>query len=370
LRIRFFITVALTVAVTLSVVVLTGRALANLSSQSNPFPTPTTVVVPNFSDPVAMVSYGRNVWVANWNSNSITEVDGASGAIVRKLSGLNYELGNFGPTGLAVYHNNLWVSSGNATSLTDINSITGTLIRVIKDPSYGFNTQFGSMAIVGSNLWVLNTNTITVINATTGALVRIIAGPQYKIDPQPNGVLTQAGGVVWVANSASSLEEINASTGALIRIIDNPSYRFSNIQSLAAYKNSLWVANYDNSTVTQVNATTGALVQVIQGSGPINSNIVWKALKGMLHVNCISMPDALMVLDGDLWIVNYNYNDALITELNATTGALMRVAKGSSYGVNNDLLITSWQGYIWDANGKDFISEIDPSTGKLIQEVH
>jgi hypothetical protein len=75
------------------------------------------------NDPRALVSDGTNIWVANTGSNSVTEINAATGAFVRKLSGGSYNFS--GPSALAFDGTHIWVANQNNNSLTEVNASDG-----------------------------------------------------------------------------------------------------------------------------------------------------------------------------------------------------------------------------------------------------
>ena len=86
---------------------------------------------PRFLDePYALVaSSGKELWVANLASNSLTEISASTGSLVQVVSGLSY--GFNGPIALAVGGGDLWVANESGKSLTEVNASTGSLIRVV-----------------------------------------------------------------------------------------------------------------------------------------------------------------------------------------------------------------------------------------------
>jgi hypothetical protein len=95
----------------------------------------------------------------------------------------------------------------------------------------------------------------------------------------PSAVVV-AGGDLYVANSLSnSVTEVAASTGRLLRVISGPVYRFDAPHAMATHGAEVFVANNafagsaaagpvtapGTGSVTELNASTGALVRVISG---------------------------------------------------------------------------------------------------------
>ena len=70
----------------------------------------------------------------------------------------------------------MWVPDGDSDAVTEINAATGALIRVIDAPEYQFSGP-DAIAAAGDGVWVVNVDggSVTEINAATGALVRVIS---------------------------------------------------------------------------------------------------------------------------------------------------------------------------------------------------
>ena len=106
---------------------------------------------------------------------------------------------------------------------------------------------------------------------------------------------------------------------------------FNGPSGIASDGTHVWVANYGNS-VTELSASTGALVKVISGSR-YGFNGSGAVASGGGHV----------------WVANLGGNS--VTELSASTGALAKLISGSSYGFNSPLAIASDGTRVWVANG-------------------
>jgi outer membrane protein assembly factor BamB len=233
------------------------------------------------------------------------------------------------------------------------------------------------MAVAGDDLFVADYDngtgdSVIELNASTGTLVRVISGPEYKIGG-PYAIAV-AGDDLVVANATDNslltdnawLTEINVSTGALVRVISGPKY---NLASPVAFPpasvvvvagDDLFVANRPESgggSVTEINVSTGALVRVASGRAYRLSN-----------------PIAMAVVGGNLFVANGRGNS--VTELDASTGALVRVVTGGAYKFSgpfgmavagDDLFVTDY-GVEPDVEGNS-VTELDASTGALVRVV-
>ena len=92
------------------------------------------------------------------------------------------------------------------------------------------------------------------------------------------------------------------------------------------------MANPDGKSVTELSASTGALVQVISGSS--------YGFDG---------PDAISSDGTHVWVANSGNS---VTELSASTGALVQVISGSGYGFDAPEAISSDGTDVWVANAR------------------
>lgn len=91
------------------------------------------------------------------------------------------------------------------------------------------------------------------------------------------------------------------------------------------------MANRDGDSVTELNASTGALVKVISGSA-----------------YGFDDPDAVATDGDDVWVTNGMANS--VTELGATTGRLVKIMARSAYGFEVPDAITADGTDAWVAN--------------------
>jgi hypothetical protein len=79
-------------------------------------------------------------------------------------------------------------------------------------------------------------------------------------------------------------------------------------------------------------------------------------------------PLALAVSDGIIWLLNYDS----VTLINASTGALVRVERGTGDGLDAPRDIAAVGSRIWITNGggQTSISEYDAGTGALLAVIN
>ena len=318
--------------------------------------------------PDAIAVAGNRVWVANAGDGAsgwLTEIDAATGALVRIVAGQRYGLTD--PVALAVDGNTLWVADGTGNAVTEVNATTGALIRVIA----GQGDQFAdpeAIAAGGGHAWAVNAgaDSVTEIDASAGAVVRVISAPRYRLDTTvyPPAIAV-ADGRVWVTDGSSgALTEIDATTGALVRVITGRRYQLNGPDAIAVADGRAWVVSVDSSSVTEIDAATGALIRVIPrlpnvpfgivaGSGGawLLTNLGMKAVDGARPDGSVAELSAasgrlkniggppfrsaapggeIAAGSGGIWVTGTNFYTyrAWLAELSATTGALLRVIVG------------------------------------------
>jgi outer membrane protein assembly factor BamB len=135
--------------------------------------------------------------------------------------------------------------------------------------------------------------------------------------------------------------------------------KFSSSGHIACGSSRVWVSNSYSSTITELDASTGSLVRVISGK-------IYK----------FKLPGQILINNGNVWVINLN-GDSL-TELNASNGKLIRVVDLHSghvtasqyYGplsmaVSGDrILVTNI------SSVADSIIELNAITGSLIRVIN
>ncbi len=177
-----------------------------------------------------------HVWVGNQDYFSVTELNAATGAVVRRIDGK--PLGIRDPSGIAFDHGHVWVESpgfqykngksSNGT-VTEFDRTTGDIVRTIDAKADHF---IGGQAIFsdGVHVWVLNgsvgtpqgmrASTVTELNAFTGALVRVIGLHDHGVPTYPLDVVSTGHHVfVTEATGGGKVVELDGSTGSVVRII-------------------------------------------------------------------------------------------------------------------------------------------------------
>ena len=71
-----------------------------------------------FNTASAVSSDGTHVWAANGGGNSVTELDAATGALVRVITGTKYRFN--GPYGISSDGTHVWVANESGDSVTEL----------------------------------------------------------------------------------------------------------------------------------------------------------------------------------------------------------------------------------------------------------
>ena len=149
------------------------------------------------AQPIGIAFDGTNIWVANYNGNSVIKLLASTGAFVG-----TYSVGN-NPVGVAFDGTNIWVANQSSNSVTKMLASTGAVVETYG----GVGSSPIGVAFDGTNIWVVNDgdNTVTKLLAGTGAVLGT-----YAVGSAPRGVAFD-GTNIWVANEFSnSVSKIGA----------------------------------------------------------------------------------------------------------------------------------------------------------------
>ena len=138
--------------------------------------------------PMGVSSDGTHVWVANEDSNTVSELDASTGAVVKTIA-----VGDF-PIGVSSDGTHVWVGNSSSRTVSELDASTGAVVKTIAVGDYppGVSSD-------GTHVWVaLTGNAVSELDASTGAVVQTIA-----VGTDPWGVSSD-GTHVWVANSGTN----------------------------------------------------------------------------------------------------------------------------------------------------------------------
>jgi len=110
------------------------------------------------------------------------------------------------PEAMVMAGPDLFVANFEGRSVTEVNALTGALVRVLSHPEYDFDGP-QAMVMAGPDLFVANFygNSVTELDASTGALVRVLSGSRYDFN-EPRAIVLD-GPDIFVADGAADQEE-------------------------------------------------------------------------------------------------------------------------------------------------------------------
>jgi hypothetical protein len=303
------------------------------------------------------------VWLANLNS--VTEINEATGAVVRVLDAPSYDISN--PVALGCGSDHLWVVDSKGDELTEINAKSGSLIRVVNSPSDGLDSP-SAIAVGGSHVWVTNSadlptpegftgNSVTELNASNASLVRVISDQKDKIS-YPDTVIT-LGSHVWVGNSlGNSLTELRSTNGSLVRIINIKGTRTTmGVAALNDAPQSLLV------TGSNFLVETGNSVRELSGTNGTQLRDV-TTVENHKNGYC-----AVAANSSDIWTATCA-TPGSVSEIDIASGASVRVTNAASDDLGDGQGIALSTRDVWISSSTyGTVTELDIQTGELVKVI-
>jgi streptogramin lyase len=149
-----------------------------------------------------------NVWVTNYNGNSVTELNSsgtASGSSPYTAGSMNQ------PIGIAIDGTgNLWIANNGDSSVTELTS-AGTAHSGTPSTGGGLSAPFGIAIDISGDAWVANNTGSSVSELTSSGGVH--AGAPYSGGGISDsvGVAFDNSGNAWISNMGGSVTELNSS---------------------------------------------------------------------------------------------------------------------------------------------------------------
>jgi hypothetical protein len=170
---------------------------------------------------------GSSIWVANYGSDTITQLDAYTGGLVG-----TYSIGSWGhaPTGIAFDGSSLWVATSEAVLNLDV---SGHLIRSITPVADPYGITYDQY---NGYVWFSNhaSNTVVRVTPSTGATA------SFTVGAAPLGIAQTEGPTVWVANTGdNTVSEVRASDGAIMATLKTGPMPYG-----VRYTGRLWVTDY------------------------------------------------------------------------------------------------------------------------------
>ena len=204
---------------------------------------------------------------------------------------------------LFVASGDLGLYSGNS-SVTELDAATGVLVRVISGPRYDFYSP-RALVLAGGLLFVASSGrscepcapdeSLSLVQPSTGALVRVISAKNSDYELGDLDAMAASGDHLFVTGGGAgggAVTEIAAPSGALVRVIQGPRYAFNALDAIAAFGDQFFVASpwtnqFPGGAVTEVSAVTGLPLKV--WAGPPYE---------------FELPEAMAVAGGTLYVAN------------------------------------------------------------------
>jgi len=231
----------------------------------------------NFVDPVAIAASGNVILVLNAGrsgaaaTGSITELSARSGAVLRTIKGPSFALDD--PVAMSVSGRDVFVADKDNNSMTEVAIANGRLVRVVI--GQGLNAPDG-IAVEDGNVWVSDsaTNSATELNATTGAVVVTETDSDGAYGFGAPLMAIGTGGYVYIASpfgSSPMVTKVSATSGqpSWYMCNTNGPYYFSLLSAFAVDRDNLWVASRSGANSATPGASTGSLTELSTGSGAL-----------------------------------------------------------------------------------------------------
>jgi len=119
----------------------------------------------------------------------------------------------------------------------------------------------------------------------------------------------------------------------------------------------LWVANQDYFGITEIQASTGKVIRLINAKAD-----------GFIDPSGIAISgNNVWVVSGSVTYENGTSNYGMVTELNATTGDLVRTVNLKKHGVTGLSGASADAAHVWvSADGGEQVAELSNATGKVV----
>ncbi len=229
--------------------------------------------------PIEMTSDGRNVWVSNYTSSSVSVV-GENGIVLKTIP-----LPGAAPEGIMFDGRYIWTANNGAgaNSVTKIDATTMTIVN-----TYSVGLAPDGVAFDGTNVWVTNSldNNVWKIDRNSGAHLA-----SYPTGIFPLSILFD-GTNMWIGNGtgvdlgervpdSGSLSKIRASDGANLGVFGVGNH----VRGLVYDGTSIWTCNSDDNTVSRIRTAGLALLSTYPtGKAPramaFDGTSVWIANSG------------------------------------------------------------------------------------------
>jgi hypothetical protein len=258
--------------------------------------------------------------------------------------------------------------------VAELNASNGAVVRVIRATSYDFDFDTGPIDFNGQDAWVLNAHheSVTELNTRSGALIRVVhlhikalsdRTPEMFYSPLDMAI---SGSRVLVSDltiAGNQIIELNAVSGSVIRVIKAGHGPWRNSTGiLAADGDHLWITGHGYGQLVDLDSRNGSVIRVIKHKVPV-----------------VGYVTAMIVAGSHLWITNED-NTGSVTELNASTGSVIRsmndtyyrltkAQMGHSHGGAAFTAVAVTRSRVWVVNQFGSVMEWDASNGSFIRNI-
>jgi YVTN family beta-propeller protein len=192
------------------------------------------------SQPVALTSDGRFVWLADASSSTVTRLDPHAPRTLLSVTVTS-------PSALAAVKGNVWVLSTAHRQLQEVNEDAGEAVRTIRVGNGAI-----ALAAADGSVWVadITDGTVTRVDAMSGRVRgRIVVGGQ------PDAV-TAGTGAVWVADRESgTVDRIDPESDRITASIPTGGHP----SAIAVAGGQVWVADPLDGTLSRIDPASDAI---------------------------------------------------------------------------------------------------------------
>ena len=240
-----------------------------------------------------------SVWVLNTADERVSRVDPRTGDVIRSFKPRGR------PTDIAAGAGALWIGSGPGAThrVSRVDPATGEPTRTVRLPGGSdegggnFNAGFPGIAVGAGAVWAINPDgTVSRLDPASGRRVAVVPGPDgaeaiaagdvgvwvisgvntiSRIDPRTNRMrkpielgsnrlfgIAVGGGAVWATSEEGVLWRVEPGQPPIERTIEVG----AGVRYVAFGDGAVWVANWNDGTVSRVNPATRDTVRVPVGA--------------------------------------------------------------------------------------------------------
>lgn len=229
-----------------------------------------------FDDPVAIAGWNETILVVNAGSGgsggSVTEINSVTGKVRRVLSKTEY--GFDGPSAIAVEGGDAFVTDQGSNSVTEIDVPTGALVGLVSGS--GLDSPDGLAATTSGTVWAADSgsNALTELAGSPLAAVATYSDSDGNYGFGSPSVTIAHSGNIYVTSpfgSSPMVTKVSATSGAADWYMCNTNgpYYFSDLIAMAASGSDIWVVSNTGANNPNPAAATGSLTELEAGSGAL-----------------------------------------------------------------------------------------------------